>query len=169
MAREALGDQIPLAVISGPTFAKELAAGLPTAISLASTDQTFELNYSSLRELYAVANREPVTIHPDDAQARGITEGDMVRVWNSRGQILAGAVISEGIKPGVICIHEGAWPDLDLTADGICKNGAVNVLTKDLPSSRLGNGCAGNTALAWLEKYNGPELTLTAFEPPASS
>lgn len=128
-----------------------------------------QLNYSSLRELYAVANREPVTIHPDDAQARGIQDGDTVRLWNSRGQILAGAVISEGIKPGVICIHEGAWPDLDLTADGICKNGAVNVLTKDLPSSRLGNGCAGNTALAWLEKYNGPELTLTAFEPPASS
>ena len=128
-----------------------------------------QLNYSSLRELYAVANREPVTIHPDDAQARGIQDGDTVRLWNARGQILAGAVISEGIKPGVICIHEGAWPDLDLTADGICKNGAVNVLTKDLPSSRLGNGCAGNTALAWLEKYNGPELTLTAFEPPASS
>ncbi len=58
---------------------------------------------------------------------------------------------------------------LDLTADGICKNGAVNVLTKNLPARGLGNGCAGNTALAWLEKYNGPELTLTAFEPPASS
>lgn len=116
-----------------------------------------------------MANREPVTIHPDDAQTRGIQDGDTVRLWNSRGQILAGAVISEGIKPGVICIHEGAWPDLDLTAGGICKNGAVNVLTKDLPSSRLGNGCAGNTALAWLEKYTGPELTLTAFEPPASS
>lgn len=38
VAREALGTAIPLAVISGPTFAKELAAGLPTAISLASTD-----------------------------------------------------------------------------------------------------------------------------------
>ena len=38
VAREALGDDIPLAVISGPTFAKELAAGLPTAISLAATD-----------------------------------------------------------------------------------------------------------------------------------
>lgn len=127
-----------------------------------------QLNYSSLRELYAVANREPVTIHPEDARARGIQDGDTVRVWNSRGQILAGAVISEGIKPGVICIHEGAWPDLDLSAGGICKNGAVNVLTKDLPSSRLGNGCAGNTALAWLEKYNGPELSLTAFDPPAN-
>ncbi|MGQ7196273.1 molybdopterin dinucleotide binding domain-containing protein, partial [Escherichia sp. HC-TM1] len=143
------------------------AGGAPTlAVGIA---HVFHKVLPMARELYAVANREPVTIHPDDAQARGITEGDMVRVWNSRGQILAGAVISEGIKPGVICIHEGAWPDLDLTADGICKNGAVNVLTKDLPSSRLGNGCAGNTALAWLEKYNGPELTLTAFEPPASS
>ncbi|EFO0998592.1 trimethylamine-N-oxide reductase TorA [Escherichia albertii] len=128
-----------------------------------------QLNYSSLRELYAVAKREPVTIHPEDAQARGIQDGDTVRVWNSRGQILAGAVISEGIKPGVICIHEGAWPDLDITAGGICKNGAVNVLTKDLPSSRLGNGCAGNTALAWLEKYTGPALPLTAFDPPANS
>ncbi|CAI1069735.1 NAD(P)H-dependent glycerol-3-phosphate dehydrogenase [Serratia grimesii] len=41
VAREALGDAIPLAVVSGPTFAKELAAGLPTAIALASTDAQF--------------------------------------------------------------------------------------------------------------------------------
>ena len=127
-----------------------------------------QLNYSALREQYAVADREPVTIHPQDAHARGIADGDTVRVWNQRGQVLAGAVVTAGIKPGVICIHEGAWPDLDLAANGICKNGAVNVLTKDLPSSKLGNGCAGNTALAWLEKYNGPTLTLTAFDPPAS-
>ncbi|MBN6045616.1 molybdopterin guanine dinucleotide-containing S/N-oxide reductase [Citrobacter sp. ku-bf4] len=127
-----------------------------------------QLNYSHLRERYAVADREPVTIHPQDAQARGIHEGDVVRIWNHRGQILAGAVVTDGIKPGVICIHEGAWPDLDPAAGGICKNGAVNVLTKDLPSSRLGNGCAGNTALAWLEKYSGPALTLTAFNPPAT-
>ena len=50
-----------------------------------------------------------------------------------------------------------------------CKNGAANVLTKDIPTSRLGNGCAGNTALAWLEKYTGPALPLTAFDPPASA
>ncbi|UXY13489.1 molybdopterin guanine dinucleotide-containing S/N-oxide reductase [Kosakonia sp. ML.JS2a] len=128
-----------------------------------------QLNFTRLREEYAVAGREPVTLHPQDAQARGIAAGDVVRVWNGRGQVLAGAVVTEGIKPGVLCIHEGAWPDLDPAAGGICKNGAVNVLTKDLPSSRLGNGCAGNTALAWVEKYQGPQLTLTAFDPPASS
>ncbi|MDZ7276860.1 NAD(P)H-dependent glycerol-3-phosphate dehydrogenase [Pantoea eucrina] len=41
VAREILGEAIPLAVISGPTFAKELAAGMPTAIALASTDAQF--------------------------------------------------------------------------------------------------------------------------------
>ncbi|MGP1932194.1 MAG: NAD(P)H-dependent glycerol-3-phosphate dehydrogenase, partial [Arsenophonus sp. ET-DL12-MAG3] len=40
-AREILGDKIPLAVLSGPTFAKELAAGLPTAITVASFDNEF--------------------------------------------------------------------------------------------------------------------------------
>ena len=128
-----------------------------------------QLNHTSLREQYAVAGREPLTLHPQDAQARQINDGDVVRLWNHRGQVLAGAVVSEDIKPGVMCLHEGAWPDLDPQAGGICKNGAVNVLTKDIPSSRLGNGCAGNTALAWVEKYDGPALTLTAFNPPANA
>lgn len=128
-----------------------------------------QLNHTRLREKYAVAGREPLTLHPDDAKARGIADGDLVRVWNGRGQVLAGAVVTEGIRAGIICLHEGAWPDLDNQAGGICKNGAVNVLTKDLPSSKLGNGCAGNTALAWLEKYHGPVPTLTAFDPPANA
>ena len=41
VAVEVLGDQIPLAVLSGPTFAKELAAGMPTAIAVSSPDTDF--------------------------------------------------------------------------------------------------------------------------------
>ena len=41
VAREILGDKPSLAVLSGPTFAKEMVAGLPTAISLSSEDETF--------------------------------------------------------------------------------------------------------------------------------
>lgn len=41
VAQDVLGSRYPMAVLSGPTFAKELAAGLPTAITLASTDQDF--------------------------------------------------------------------------------------------------------------------------------
>ncbi|OFC69745.1 NAD(P)H-dependent glycerol-3-phosphate dehydrogenase [Alteromonas confluentis] len=40
VALDVLGNQYPLAVLSGPTFAKEMAAGLPTAISLSSTCET---------------------------------------------------------------------------------------------------------------------------------
>lgn len=128
-----------------------------------------QLNYSALRARYSVNGREPVTINRDDAARRGVADGDTVRVWNGRGQVLAGAVVSDDIRPGVICIHEGGWPDLDHNADGICKYGAVNVLTLDIPTSRLANGCAGNTAVVWLEKYRGPKLAVTAFDPPASS
>ncbi|MFW7526495.1 NAD(P)H-dependent glycerol-3-phosphate dehydrogenase [Vibrio ostreicida] len=41
VVRETLGDDYPLAVLSGPTFAKELAKGMPTAISVASPDTNF--------------------------------------------------------------------------------------------------------------------------------
>ncbi len=41
VAQEILGEAISLAVLSGPTFAKEMAAGMPTAISMSSTDEDF--------------------------------------------------------------------------------------------------------------------------------
>ena len=43
VAQETLDDRVPLAVISGPTFAKEVGAGLPTAMTVAATDQAFAL------------------------------------------------------------------------------------------------------------------------------
>jgi trimethylamine-N-oxide reductase (cytochrome c) len=37
-----------------------------------------------------------------DATARGISDGDPVRVYNDRGQILCSAVVTETIKPGIV-------------------------------------------------------------------
>ena len=48
VAKKVVGDEVALAVISGPTFAKEMAAGLPTAISLSSTDDAFAAELSGL-------------------------------------------------------------------------------------------------------------------------
>ncbi|WDD99500.1 NAD(P)H-dependent glycerol-3-phosphate dehydrogenase [Thalassomonas actiniarum] len=48
VAREALGQDVSLAVLSGPTFAREMAAGLPTAISMSSTDASFVTELSDL-------------------------------------------------------------------------------------------------------------------------
>ncbi|MFV2039817.1 MAG: molybdopterin-dependent oxidoreductase, partial [Acidimicrobiales bacterium] len=46
-----------------------------------------------------VNDREPVLLHPDDAAQRGITEGDIVRVFNGRGACLAGATLSDSVMP----------------------------------------------------------------------
>lgn len=48
VAREELGDKISLAVISGPTFAKEVAQGLPGAVTIASDDQNLALDWAKL-------------------------------------------------------------------------------------------------------------------------
>ncbi|PTQ02546.1 molybdopterin guanine dinucleotide-containing S/N-oxide reductase [Vibrio sp. ZF 223] len=124
-----------------------------------------QFNYAKIREEYAIADREPISIHPEDAKARGIKTGDLVRAHNGRGQVLVGALVTDGIKQGSVCIHEGGWPDLDEDT-GLCKNGGCNVLTLDIPTSRLANGCAANSALVKIEKYTGPVLELTAFDPP---
>jgi glycerol-3-phosphate dehydrogenase (NAD(P)+) len=47
VAVERLGNDIPLAVLSGPTFAKEMVAGLPTAISLSATDEKLAQEFAA--------------------------------------------------------------------------------------------------------------------------
>ena len=54
-----------------------------------------------------VAGREPIRINPIDAAKRGIHDGDLVRVFNDRGAILAGAVVSVELRAGVVQISTG--------------------------------------------------------------
>ena len=122
---------------------------------------------TSNRKRYAVAGREPVLINTEDAKELSIKQGDLVRVYNARGEILAGASVSDDIMRGVVQIFEGAW--YDPNAEGLCKNGNPNVLTIDLPTSELANGNISHTALVNIELYKhkaGEDIKLTAFMPP---
>lgn len=123
-----------------------------------------QLNNTSLRKKYAIANREPIWINTKDAKAKNIKDGDIVRVFNQRGQILTGAIVTDELKQGVVRIQEGAWYDpMEKGKIGtICKNGSANLLTIDIPTSELANGNISNTALVNIEKYTkkAPELTL---------
>ncbi|MFT6993180.1 MAG: glycerol-3-phosphate dehydrogenase (NAD(P)+) [Paraglaciecola sp.] len=47
VAVDILGDKIPIAALSGPTFAKEMVAGLPTAISLSSTNEKLATEFAN--------------------------------------------------------------------------------------------------------------------------
>ncbi|QHA88787.1 trimethylamine-N-oxide reductase TorA [Serratia rhizosphaerae] len=130
-----------------------------------------QLDNTPLRLKLAVADREAIMINPQDAKARGISEGDLVRAFNDRGQILVGARVSEDVRPGAVRISEGAWFDpADPSQPGsLCKNGNVNCLTFDIGTSSLAQGNCGQMAQLEIEKYQGEPPKNTAHAVPAGA
>ena len=115
-----------------------------------------------------VAQREPVWMNPEDAAARGIASGDVVRLYNARGACLAGAVVTDAIRPGVVQLATGAWFDPLEPAEigSLDKHGNPNVLTLDKGTSKLAQCCVAQTALVEVERYEGTVPAITAFAPP---
>jgi len=88
VAAEVLGDNLPMAVLSGPTFAKEVGAGLPTAMTVAANDDTFASDLASSLS---------------GEKFRAYTSSDMigVEVGGAVKNVLAiGAGISDGLGFG---------------------------------------------------------------------
>jgi len=127
-----------------------------------------QLDMGAASQQGKVAGREAVAIHPDDAARRGIAAGDLVRVFNDRGACLAGAVLTTAIRPGVVRLPTGAWfdPVPGIGPAPLCASGNPNVLTADIPSSRLSQGCAGQHALVEVERWAGAVPPLTIGSPP---
>jgi anaerobic dimethyl sulfoxide reductase subunit A len=78
------------------------------------------------------ADRDDVWINTADARARGIADGQRVRVFNARGETVLPARVTDRIAPGVVSIKEGAWFTPD--AAGRDTKGCANVLTPDASS-----------------------------------
>lgn len=150
------------------------AAGFPL-ILLANNPATrlhSQLDAGACSAQSKVAGREPIRIHPADAESRGIESGQVVRVFNARGSLLAGAVISDALKPGVMQLSTGAWLDLQAVAapgvgDGLtCVHGNPNVLTADCGTSRLSQGCVGQVTLVEVERFEGEAPSPSVWDAP---
>lgn len=152
-------------------FAPEADAQHPLHLlsSQPATRLHSQYDHGAVSRASKIAGREPITLHTADAAARGIAAGDVVRVFNRRGAFLAGAVLSDGLRPGVVQMATGAWYDpLDAQADGsLDKHGNANMVTPDVGSSRLSQGCAAQSAQVQVERWTQPLPAVTAFEPPA--
>jgi len=88
-------------------------------------------------------------ISVEDASARGIRDGDKVRVFNDRGALVIRARVTRRIRPGVISIPQGAWYSPD--ENGVCQRGCTNVLTSQRPTP-LAHGNAQHTILVEVRK-----------------
>ena len=88
-------------------------------------------------------------INPGDALARGISTGDMARVFNERGELLIRAKVTDRIMPGVVHLPQGAWYDPD--EKGLDRGGSANVLTNNEYTPT--GAWALNTNLVEVERY----------------
>jgi anaerobic dimethyl sulfoxide reductase subunit A len=90
-----------------------------------------------------------VFVNELDAQARSIADGDLVRVFNHRGEMVLPCRVTGRILPGVVNIPQGAWWTPD--ENGIDRRGSVNVLTSERWTP-LACGTAQHTIMVQVEK-----------------
>ncbi len=113
--------------------------------SLARVHSTHD-NNDWLREAFP----QRVFLNELDARERGIADGDEVRVWNERGEMVLPCRVTPRIMPGVVDIPQGAWwmPD----EKGVDRRGAINVLTSERWTA-LAHGTAQHTAMVEVERW----------------
>ena len=115
-----------------------------------------------------IAGREPLRMNPHDAAARGLTDGALIRVHNDRGACLAGLVVTDDVRPGVVAMSTGAWWDPQVVdGETLCVHGNPNVLTPDRGTSLLGQGCSAQSCLVEVSPWQGRAPAVTVHRPPA--
>ncbi len=100
---------------------------------------------------------EPLWIHPSEAEKRGIKHGDIVKIFNERGIVLAGAYVTERLRPGVVYIDHGARSDA-IKPGEIERGGAINTIS---PAGITSENCVGQATSGYLvqvEKLKGEEM-----------
>jgi anaerobic selenocysteine-containing dehydrogenase len=112
----------------------------PLALISPASDRTIS---STLGELPRPEVR--LEINPEDAEARGIEDGDSIRVWNALGEMRINARLSPLVKRGIVTMPKGVWRRNT-------KNGYTsNALSPDSLSD-LGGGACFNDARVQVER-----------------
>jgi molybdopterin guanine dinucleotide-containing S/N-oxide reductase-like protein len=95
-------------------------------------------------------------IHPADAEARGIRNGDIIKLYNDRGAVLGIAQVTERVMPGVIHSYEGSskYDPVEPGKPGsVDRGGCVNLLTPSRTMSKNTPGIASNSCLVEVTKW----------------
>ena len=99
---------------------------------------------------------EPLWLSPRDAAARGIVGGDIVRIYNERGAVLAGAYVAERVMEGSISMDHGARYDPIIPGE-FDRGGAINTITPHNKTSKNATGMVCSSFLVEVEKVT-PEM-----------
>jgi anaerobic selenocysteine-containing dehydrogenase len=103
-----LGEEFP---IYKPSFSHlpEEDQRLPLAIVTPHSKWRVHSTHSNNPILLNINRKPVVEINPLDAMARGISDGDQVEIFNNNGAYQLWALVTEAIKPGVLCVDHAWW------------------------------------------------------------
>ena len=94
---------------------------------------------------------EPLWMNPAVASARGIENGDIVKVFNERGAVLGGAYVTERLMPGVVYMDHGARYN-PIVPGELDRGGAINTITPHNITSKNATGMVVSGFLVEVEK-----------------
>lgn len=118
----------------------DLAATFPINLLSPAAHHFLNSSFANVASLQKSEKEPRIWISPQDAEERGIADGDWLRVWNRRGEVRLKAVVGNNVKPGV------AWsPSLWWHRDSP-EGGNVNALTSDRLTD-MGEGSTFHTNL----------------------
>ncbi|MDR3136811.1 MAG: molybdopterin-dependent oxidoreductase [Coriobacteriales bacterium] len=102
---------------------------------------------------------EPIWVHPQDAAQLGLVDGDIAELFNERGRVLGGVLVTERIMPGVLYQDHGARTDiLEYGVGGLDRGGANNLICPTAPTSKNAPGEVTNGFLVGIKKVDLDEL-----------
>jgi trimethylamine-N-oxide reductase (cytochrome c) len=96
-------------------------------------------------------------IHTADAAARGITQHQLIRLFNDRGSVVCAAELTERIQPGVVHAYESAaiYAPMGRPGESTERGGCVNQLTSKRFQTEHTNASAPNSCLIQVEAWDG--------------
>jgi anaerobic selenocysteine-containing dehydrogenase len=103
-------------------------------------------SFANLRFALASEKEPRLDIHPDDARARGIAEGEQVRVFNDRGSFSVKAAVSTRARPGCVVAPSVWWRKL--SPDGRNANDVTSQAIADMGGAATFYDCLVEVAKA---------------------
>jgi len=127
-----------------------------------------QLDHGPVSRKSKINGREVMVIHNVAALERGLRSDDIVRLFNDRGSCLAAVQLTDDIRPDVVVLPTGAWfdPEDSQVEGSMDIHGNPNILTRDVGSSKLGQGCTAHSCLVDVEKYTGKLPPIKVFSLP---
>ena len=124
------------------------------------------MDHGAFSKSHKRKGRTPLNIHPADAKALDIEDGDTVRIYNTRGACLATATYDGKLMRGVVQMSTGAWLDAVPQADGtlLCRHGNPNTVTRDVGTSELAQGPTAHSCLVAIARHD-EDPPIEAFKP----